>query len=127
MKNKIYGIFFILTGIFALVGGLFTWGTGPIWEEGEIIKKLLPLADLLLATPLSLLAGAGLLSKKAWGTVFGLVSCGIYLYGSAQVYIIMTENEDFNILWTIPTVFGVVFSGLFINYSINVLEKRELE
>ena len=57
MDNQlIFAWLFVLVGIFAGVSGVYDWGKGWIWcHTGECM--LVPLADLLLASPLSVWTG----------------------------------------------------------------------
>jgi hypothetical protein len=83
---------FLSTGIFALVGALFTWGEGWVFSERVFDKAWLPLGDLFVSAPLSFLAAAGLRSRKTWGCVLGAFAAGVYLLGSALVWIQLVWN-----------------------------------
>lgn len=67
--NKFFTVLFILTGIFAILGALYTWGEGSIFEQHELAKILIPWADILLTGPISILAGLDF-SKKRNGEQF---------------------------------------------------------
>jgi hypothetical protein len=69
--DKVFGILFILTGFFAILGGLYTWGDGSIFQQTELMKVLIPWADVLLTGPLSLICGYGILKKKVLGPLIG--------------------------------------------------------
>jgi hypothetical protein len=62
--NRLFGILFLFTGLFAIVGGLCTWGTGNIFFQKELINVLIPWADILLTGPLSIVCGYGILKKQ---------------------------------------------------------------
>lgn len=114
-KYKLFAWLFITTGIFAIAGALYTWGNGWLFAQQHLINKLIPLADLVIAGPLSLVAGYGILIKKAWGIITGLVACGIYLFGSALVYILVAEGGlPIDIRYIIPPIFGIAISLSFI-------------
>jgi hypothetical protein len=49
-----FGILFILTGVFAIAGGLYTWGDGSIFSKTELLTVLIPWADIILTGPISL-------------------------------------------------------------------------
>jgi hypothetical protein len=62
--NKLFGILFLATGCFAIVGGLCTWGVGNIFFQQELENVLIPWADIILTGPLSLICGYGILKKQ---------------------------------------------------------------
>jgi hypothetical protein len=57
------------------------------FSQDSLLSVLVPWGDLLITGPLSLLAALGVGRKKNWGQIFGLLVCGIYIFGSALVYI----------------------------------------
>ena len=80
--EKFISWMFLSTGVFAIVGALYTWGEGPLYLEDDLLTALVPWADLLFTGPLSILAAYGIFIRKDWGHVVGLMVCGIYLFGS---------------------------------------------
>lgn len=90
--SKLFSWLFLSTGIFAIVGALYTWGDGPIYNQMDLLIVLVPWADLLITGPLSLLAALGVWKMRSWGFTLGLMVCGIYLFGSALVYITLIWN-----------------------------------
>jgi hypothetical protein len=118
--NKLFGILFILTGLFAIAGGLYTWGDGSIFEQNELIKVLVPWADIILTGPISLVCGYGVLKKRYWGQILGLATSGIYVFGSAVVFISMFWNKDFSVFLIIPA-----FSGLLIGLGFIALALKK--
>jgi hypothetical protein len=104
---------FLSTGVFAIVGALYTWGNGPIYLQKDLLTVLIPWADLLITGPLSLLAAIGVWRRKSWGFLLGLMACGMYLFGSALVYVSLLWNgAPFPIELVFPPVVGIVF-GIF--------------
>ena len=87
--SRLFAWLFLSTGVFALVGALFTWGGGWLFYQKDLTISLIPLADLIFTVPLSLLAGYGIWAKKSWGIALGLVASGVYMFGSVQVYIMV--------------------------------------
>ena len=71
---KIFGILFILTGIFAIVGGLYTWGDGSILSQSELVRVLIPWGDVILTGPLSIIGGYGILKKNLGQKVLASIS-----------------------------------------------------
>jgi hypothetical protein len=73
------------------------------------------MADLLMAGPLSLLAGGCLLAKKRWGVLLGMVVSGIYLFGAAQVFIVIFWNgTPYPWQLFVPPLFGIAIATGFI-------------
>ena len=114
--NKAFGILFILTGIFAIAGGLYTWGDGSIFVQNELVKVLIPWADILLTGPLSIFCGYGILKNQYWGQILGLNVSGIYIFGSILVFISIIWNKDYSVFLIIPAC-----SGLFIGLGFTAL------
>ena len=121
--SKFYSWLFLSTGIFAIVGALYTWGDGPIYHQKDLLAVLVPLADLLITGPLSLLAAYGVGKRLSWGTALGLMVCGIYLFGSALVYISLFWNgAPYPLELALPPIIGIGF-GIF--YPIWVLRNSQ--
>lgn len=106
--SKLFGILFVLTGIFAIVGGLYTWGDGSIFQQKELIKVLIPLADVILTGPLSIICGIGIMKHRDWGRVLGLATSGIYIFGSTLVFISIFWNKDYSIYLIVPALSGAL-------------------
>lgn len=112
--NRVFGLLFLLTGIFAMAGGLYTWGDGSILDQNELVKVLVPWADIIFTGPLSLLCGYGILKNRYWGQILGLVTSGIYVFGSILVFISMYWNKDYAVLLIIPAFSGLLIGTGFI-------------
>jgi len=104
--TKIFGILFLVTGSFAIIGGLCTWGVGNIFNQQELEKVLIPWADIILTGPLSLICGYGILKKQNWGHIMGLCTSGIYVFGSILVFISIFWNKDYSACLIVPALFG---------------------
>jgi hypothetical protein len=85
--TKAFGILFVLTGVFAMVGGLYTWADGSIFSKTDLLTVLIPWADIILTGPISLVGGYGILNNRSWGRVLGLMTSGICVFGSVLVFI----------------------------------------
>ena len=83
--DRWFSLLFFLTGFFALVSGLSTWGEGPIFTQTELVKAWIPVSDLVLTGPVSLATAYGLRRGRPWGRLLGLVTSGVYLLGSVLV------------------------------------------
>lgn len=104
--NRIFGILFLLTGIFAVVGGLYTWGDGSIFIQQELSKVLIPWADIILTGPISVICGYGILKNRNWGQILGIGISGIYVFGSILVFISIYWNKDFSACLIVPACSG---------------------
>jgi len=122
--SKFYSWLFLSTGIFAIVGALYTWGDGPIYHQKNLVAVLVPWADLLITGPLSLLAAFGVWKTRSWGYLLGLMVCGIYLFGSALVYIALIWNgAPYPSELVYPPILGIGFG---IAYPIWVLRNSQV-
>lgn len=109
--NKTFGILFLLTGIFAIIGGLYTWGEGSIFNQNELLKVLIPWADIILTGPISILCGIGIIKKQYFGYILGLITSGIYIFGTTLVFVTMCYDENQPLYLFIPALSGL-FIGL---------------
>jgi hypothetical protein len=117
-----FGILFLLTGIFSFVSSLFAWGEGWLFSIITLNSFLLPMADLLITVPLSFITAYSILTKKRWGSNFGILTVGVYLFGSILVFItLLWKGQPYPILFLIPSVTGFVFA---LTYFIWVLSDR---
>lgn len=123
--NRIFGILFLCTGIFAIVGGLCTWGIGNIFYQKELINVLIPWADIILTGPLSIICGYGILKKQNWGQILGLCTSGIYVFGSILVFISIVWNNDYSLHLIFPACFGF-FIGLIFTMRALAFEKSKI-
>jgi hypothetical protein len=99
---------FFSSGIFAILGALYTWGDGPLHLEEHLLTALVPWADLLVTGPFSILAAYGIYARKDWGYITGLMVCGIYLFGSALVYITLAwQGPPYPIQLVLPPLLGI--------------------
>jgi len=107
-NTRIFSWLFLSTGIFAIIGALYTWGEGPIFSQERLLSVLVPWGDLLVTGPLSLLAAFGVGRKKSWGQICGLMVCGIYIFGSALVYITLAwYGAPYPIQLALPPLAGL--------------------
>lgn len=116
---KIFSFLFISTGIFAIIGALYTWGEGILFEQTDLATVLIPYGDLIIAGPLSLLAGFALWRKNRWGVPLGTMCCGIYIFGGVLVYILLLwSGPPFPAELVIPPIFGYAISVWFVVWII---------
>lgn len=126
MKNdslffgKLFGILFILTGIFAILGGLYTWGDGNLLTQSELVKVLIPWADVIFTGPLSIICGNALLKNRHWGRDLGLALSGVYIFGSILVFISIIWQHNYSIFLIIPAVSGMLIG---LGYVIKIVFK----
>jgi hypothetical protein len=121
--TKTFGILFILTGIFAIAGGLYTWGDGSIFSQTELLTVLIPWADIIFTGPISLVTGYGILKKMFWGRIFGLLTSGVYLFGSILVYITIVWNNSYSVFLLIPSISGFLIGVSYIIFIMRVQSK----
>lgn len=122
---NLFALLFILTGVFAIAGGLYTWGDGSIFDQTELLIVLIPWADVILTGPVSIITGLGLFKKKSWAVHLGSFTSGIYVFGSALVFISMMWKRNLELFLIIPAVSGL-FIGIGFLISQIMSRKREL-
>lgn len=105
---KILAALLFAFGLFALAGSLFLWGQGFILQAPAGVDLALPLADILINAPASLLAAVGLWRLRRYGYVAGYFVAGLYLYASTFIIAdaLLTRPADF---WAIlvPQILAV--------------------
>lgn len=116
--KKLFGNLFILIGIFAVTGGLYTWGDGSIFHQTELVKVLIPWADILLTGPLAIVCGIGILKNREWANILGIATSGIFIFGSLLVFISIIWNRNYAVDLIIPAVSGLIFGVSYIFLSI---------
>jgi hypothetical protein len=118
-SEKNYGYLFLLTGIFCVVSSLFAWGRGWLFSINSLDLFLLPMSDLVVTAPLSLITSSGILKGRRWGFKLGLITAGVYIFGSVQVFITLYwQSTPYSYLWIFPAAFGFVFAISFISYTL---------
>jgi len=120
---KAFGILFILTGVFAIAGGLYTWGDGGIFSQTELLTVLIPWADIILTGPISLVCGYGIINKLNWGRDFGLITSGIYIFGSLLVFITIFWNNDYSVFLIVPSISGFLLGA---GYVVSTIKERAI-
>jgi hypothetical protein len=116
--NKTFGILFILTGVFAIAGGLYTWGDGSIFSQTELLSVLVPWADIILTGPISLISGYGIFKNMNWGKILGLLTSGIYTLGSVLVFITIIWNNDYSVFLLVPSISGFLLGAGYVAIAI---------
>lgn len=107
-NTRIFSWLFLATGIFAIVGALYTWGDGLITSQNDLLLVLVPWGDLLITGPISLLAAYGVIKRKPWGQILGLMASGIYLFGSGLVYITLAwQGAPYPLDLVLPPLAGI--------------------
>jgi hypothetical protein len=118
-KDKKFGYMFLLTAIFSLVSSLFAWGQGWLFSVNELNLFLMPMADLIVTTPLSLIAASGILNGRKWRFKLGLIASGVYIFGSVLVFITLVwQGSPYSIKLVFHSVFGFLFSTWFITSTL---------
>lgn len=115
--KKAFGTLFILTGIFAIAGGLYTWGDGSIFTQTELLTVLIPWADILFTGPISIICGYAIMKNLNWGSILGLVASGIYIFGSILVFITIVWKNDYSISLLVPSISGFLIGVGFVIFS----------
>lgn len=124
---KFYSVLFILTGVLAIIGGLYTWGDGNILLQNELVQVLIPWADIIITGPLSIIGGIGLRKRKHAAFRLCTAVSGIYIFGSVMVFITMIWNKSLSIFLLIPALSGLMIGVaflLFISRNTTILIKN---
>ena len=110
-QARFLSVSLFLTGIFAIAGALYRWGDGSIFNAPLGTDLQLFIADLLITGPISIIAVIGFLKLKKWAIISSILASGIYIYGSALVYINVFQNgAPYLLKLIIPPIFGIALS-----------------
>lgn len=122
--NQYISISFLATGLFAIIGALYRWGDGPLFPILEDIDNSLFLADCFVTAPLSLIAALGYRKERRWSVIVGIFTAGVYIFGSALVYIsVFLNGSPYPIKLLLPPVFGIGFSMIILIWSSKHFDK----
>lgn len=117
---RFFAWLFITTGVFAIVGALFTWGDGWLFVQEDLAVTIIPFADLVVAGPISLVAGVDLWFQSKRGFITGAMAVGIYIFGSIQVYyFVWWEGLYYAWQLIIPPIFGLGIAFSFIYWTLS--------
>jgi hypothetical protein len=120
--EKIFGLLFLLTGIFSIISSLYAWGEGWLFSISDLNSFLLPMADLLTTGPLSLITAYGILKGKDWYIKVGILTAGMFIYGSVLVLItLLCKGKPYPIQLIIPSTTGFVIA---ISFFIFVFKQK---
>lgn len=119
IHDKISGYLFLSTGIFALISSLFAWGNGWLFSIKNLDLFLMPMADLIVIGPVSIISAIGILKLKKWGAKFGILTAGAYIFSSVLVFIkLYWHGQPFPLKLIIPSVTGFIFGISFFIYEL---------
>jgi hypothetical protein len=105
--RSLLGYLTLSTGIFALISSLYSWGEGLIFTV-ETPMILIIAADLFITVPASLILSYGIFDRKPWVSGFRWFPIGMYLWGSAMVYIIeLSGGAPYNIIFLLIPLSGI--------------------
>jgi len=107
-EQRVFAILFLIIAVFAVIASLFTWGSGYLFSEEISSRSLLPIVDLLVTFPLSVLSGIYLLKNRSIGYILGLVLAGTLLFGSVAVYVSIYIENEYNLELFIPPISGIL-------------------
>lgn len=115
-EQRLFAILFLTISAFALIGSLYTWGSGLLFDQQKSHELLLPIVDLILTFPLSFAAGYLLLKDHRLGFILGLILAGSLLYGSIAVYIELYLMESYSWRLAAPPIAGIALSVVYFNW-----------
>lgn len=84
---KLLSVLLFAFGILALFGSIFLWGEGFILRPLAGVDISLPIADILINAPASILAAVGLWRLRRVGYLASYFVAGFYLYASVFILV----------------------------------------
>jgi hypothetical protein len=124
---KVLSVVLMLFGLLAFFGSLFLWGQGLLFDPPDDIDLSLPIADILINAPASIIAAVGLWRLKRYGFLASQFVAGFYVYASVEIFVHLLQHgaastaEYWAIL--IPQVFAVLVALLLVTYLWSIQER----
>lgn len=84
---RVFGLVFILFGLFAIGGSILLWGEGFYFTFPKDLDLAIPTADIFVNGPASILTGIGLWRMRKWGYAMAWFTAGLYMYGSVEIFV----------------------------------------
>jgi hypothetical protein len=105
----------MLTGIFAIVGALYTWGDGIIFTVESDFLPIIVL-DLFLIGPMCLMLSLAIFTQNHQMRTLKLIVVGMLITSSLMVYITeFLDGSPFDIIIILLPIMGLLLSlGLII-------------
>ena len=88
----IVSIALLLFGLAAALGSLFLWGQGFLLSFPANMDYRMPIADLLVNAPASLMAAFGLWRMRRYGYVAAQFVAGFYTYASVEIFVAVAQG-----------------------------------
>ncbi|MCY3412669.1 MAG: hypothetical protein INQ03_13610 [Candidatus Heimdallarchaeota archaeon] len=125
-SSKFMGIWSLMTGIFATISSLYTWGEGLIFTVNHEHLAII-ITDLLVTAPLAYITAYGILKQSTWVKKSVLLFSGILIYGSIAVY--STEfilGAPYTWYYFLPPVFGMLQAVMLIRWCSCFKDQHQL-
>ena len=108
-----------------MIGSLFTWGVGWLFYSQDLNQLLIPMADLIITFPVSIIAAIGIYKQKKWGIYFGLLASGIYIFVSVLVFIkLFYLGSPYPLKLIVPALFGFIYAFIYIMNIFNSYKRN---
>jgi hypothetical protein len=65
----------------------------------------------------------GIINKLNWGRDFGLITSGIYIFGSLLVFITIFWNNDYSVFLIVPSISGFLLGA---GYVVSTIKERAI-
>ena len=118
--GPVLALLLAFVGVFALVGGLYSWGEGPIWAQADGPARWLQVTDLAVTTPLCWLAGWAIWRRKAWTGLVVAMASGVLLYGSVAVFVqLVVAGPPYPMAWILPPIGGLALAAALVRWLVH--------
>lgn len=114
---RILSIVLFLFGLFAFFGSLVMWGEGFLFSFPSGVDYRLPVTDILVNAPASVLAAIGLWGMKHWGYSVSQFVAGFYVYASVEIFVeVIQSGPPYPVEIVIPQVMAVAVAVILVLY-----------
>ena len=90
---RILAALLFLFGLLAFFGSLFLWGEGFILRFPAGVDYSLPVADILVNAPASIIASIGLWKMRRYGYAAAQFVAGFYVYASVEIFVDVAQGD----------------------------------
>jgi hypothetical protein len=89
---KVLYIVLLVFSIMAFFGSLLLWGQGFLFAPPPGLDLSLPITDLFVNAPASLIAAIGLWRMKPFGYIATQFVAGFYVYASVEIFVDLWQH-----------------------------------
>jgi hypothetical protein len=113
----VLAVLLMLFGLLAFFGSLFLWGGGFLLSFPAGVDLALPVTDILVNAPASILAAIGLWRLARWGYAASQFVAGFYTYASVDIFVMVAQKgPPYPVAIILPQVLALIVAAALVFY-----------